>query len=117
MIASQFPWMFVILSLALYRLTRLVVYDDGPFDVFLTIRILAGAYDRGKNGRPSSLSGRMISCPHCVDFWLSFPPAAVLTAAVVPVGWPVSIVIAVQLVMWLAVAGGQSLLFGLTVRQ
>ena len=85
--------------LAAQRLARLVTEEEGPGGMFTQLRASLGAYDYGQDGQPQTNLGRGISCPYCVGVW-----TAALMVALWRVGWlrPV--------VMWLAVAGGQSLL-------
>lgn len=85
--------------LAAFRLARLVTEEEGPGGMFTQLRAGLGAYDYGQDGQPQTNLGRGISCPHCVGVW-----AAALMVAVWRVSWlhPV--------VLWLAVAGGQSVL-------
>lgn len=85
--------------LAAFRLARLVTEEEGPGGMFTQLRAGLGAYDYGQDGQPQTNLGRGISCPHCVGVW-----AAALMVAV----WQVSRLQPV--VLWLAVAGGQSLL-------
>lgn len=61
---------FVLYALALYRLTGLIVHDEGPGDMFLALRTRLGAYNYGPDGRPDTWPGRLISCPYCTGFWL-----------------------------------------------
>lgn len=65
-------------AFAVYRMAALVAIDDGPGDVFLSLRSAAGAYQYGEDGRPSRGLGRLVACPHCVGVWV-----AVLAAAAV----------------------------------
>jgi hypothetical protein len=83
---------FFSLVLACYRLTRLIVFDDGPFDVFAKLRVWAGVYDYASNGRQATQLGRLLGCPYCTGMY---------AAALV---W----FLPEWLVMVLAVAGGQS---------
>lgn len=85
--------------LAAFRLARLVTEEEGPGGMFAQLRASLGAYDYGQDGQPQTNLGRGISCPHCVGVW-----AAALMVAV----WQVSRLQPV--VLWLAVAGGQSVL-------
>lgn len=51
---------FVLLSLAVWRVTALFVYDDGPRDVFVKLRELSDAY------------GGPLNCFWCASVWVSF---------------------------------------------
>jgi hypothetical protein len=90
---------FLLLTLVIYRLTRLVTLDEGPFGVFLKLRAGLGAYDLGANGQAKTNLGRGISCPHCAGIWLA------LIVTLVAYGWQVE-----TMVYWLALAGAQSFL-------
>lgn len=91
----------ILLVLACYRLTRFIVFDDGPWQLMFWIRVRLGVYDYGENGRPRSMLGEMFSCPHCIGMWV----AALMAIGVCwTMPWPV------MLIMWLATAGGQSFL-------
>lgn len=63
----QKNWLDAILMiLATYRLTRLVVIDDGPFDWVASARDWAFArFDE------EHWLNRGLSCPWCVSFWLA----------------------------------------------
>jgi len=51
---------FVLLSLAVWRLTALLVYDDGPGDVFVRLRDFSDAH------------GGPLHCFWCTSFWVGF---------------------------------------------
>lgn len=57
---------FIILALATWRLTSLVIYETGPFRVFAHIRRLVRA------DRPGELSGlaELFSCVWCMSVWI-----------------------------------------------
>lgn len=60
-----------IIGLASYRITVALVSDYGPFDVFEGLRIRAGAYDLGADGRPELTSGKLFGCYSCLGFWVT----------------------------------------------
>lgn len=66
---------FLILSLAVYRLSMFMVYDDGPFDVFQRLRESIGIlyYDNGEpiEGEYKGWA-KLLSCLWCVSVWLGF---------------------------------------------
>lgn len=109
-------FMFLVGVLALYRLVRLIVVDDGPFDVFYSLRVALGAYDKDKSGRPRSTLGRGIRCPHCTGFWLAHPFAMLLALLILPHGLNNAVITACVILLWLALAGAQSLLFSLWMK-
>jgi len=96
------PWYFVLLSLMVYRLARLIAIDDGPADILLRSRSELGGYDYGPNGQPQTSLGRGITCTYCVGFWIA------LFVAIAAYPWPEFIV------YWLALAGAQSFLQSLS---
>lgn len=50
-------------ALAAYRLTRIVLMEDGPFDLMLKLR---GAADPDAE----TWIGKGLRCPWCVSFWV-----------------------------------------------
>lgn len=83
------------IALAAYRLAKMIAEEEGPFSVFLRLRILCGAYDYNEHGVPETSLGRGISCPLCVGMYAS------LLFLLLGQRWPVRL---------FAVAGGQTLL-------
>lgn len=79
------PWLFVLLALACYRVTRLVTMDKITEPIFEPIRERlearwinrhAGddenlAYLYGKSAEWNSKLAFMLSCPWCLGFWVS----------------------------------------------
>lgn len=92
----------VILSLICYRLAQLFAYDEGPFSAFHWLRIMAGAYDYDKQGRAQTGLGRMMTCPYCLGMWMALILAVIAYPFPDFAGY------------WLAIAGLQSFLQGLT---
>lgn len=88
-----------------FRLTGMLVYDDGPRDAFLDLRKWAGVYRIGQDGRPETELGRLLSCPHCTGVYVS------VFVAFVFYSFPEF------LLRWLAIAGGQSFLELLTGKE
>lgn len=70
----------LIAALAVYRLSHMIAYEDGPWDVFTRLRghVSAASWD----GRPETWgrhwTARGISCPLCISFWLSWLAALAL---------------------------------------
>jgi hypothetical protein len=54
---------FVLLSLAVWRITHLLSKEDGPFDIIFLIRKKAG------NG----FFGTLLDCFYCVSVWVALP--------------------------------------------
>jgi len=78
--------------LSTYRLTIMVVYEDGPFDVFKSLRFALGFNPWFNKG---------INCPWCVSFWVS------LVVMFLPY-W---------INMWFAIAGGVAIVLDHTYRE
>lgn len=95
----------VVLVLAVFRLTRMLVDEEGPGDVFALLRQWAGCYEYGHNGRPVTQLGRILSCPYCAGVWVA---VFLVALSLIPY---VSFV-----VYWLAVAGGQVLILDFALR-
>ncbi len=66
----------VILGLAAWRLTALVSYERGPFDICLRMRARLG-FEHGDNGEPtgwpSNVVTEAIACPWCLGLWMLAP--------------------------------------------
>lgn len=77
------PWVFVLATVAAYRVAYLVVRDEGPFSLFARIR---GRIDANQR----TWIGRGLNCLICVSFWMTLIVALLLQAS---------------LLEWLAMAG------------
>jgi hypothetical protein len=55
---------FVIFSLAVWRISRMVTMEDGPFDVLSEIRARLGVH------RQETWVHRGLACVACVSFWI-----------------------------------------------
>jgi hypothetical protein len=55
---------FVILSLAVWRISRMATMEDGPFDAFSRIRAALGVH------RQETWVHRGLACVACVSFWV-----------------------------------------------
>ncbi|MGC3999362.1 MAG: hypothetical protein QM767_18740 [Anaeromyxobacter sp.] len=75
--------------LATWRLTHLVVAEDGPWNLVARLRLLAGA----------GMLGQLMDCFKCASLWVSVPFAAWLSG-----GWREGGL------AWLAFSGGAILL-------
>ena len=63
---------FVILALAIYRLTVLLVYDSGPFFVMDRFRAWAGIrYDALNQQYLLNEFARGLACGYCVSLWVA----------------------------------------------
>ena len=84
------PWFrLVIAILATWRVAHLIAREDGPFDLVVKLRILAG----------EGFAGRLMDCPLCLSLWVAAPFALTLTDAGT-----------FRVEVWLAISGGASLL-------
>lgn len=84
------PWLrLVIAILATWRVTHLIVAEDGPWDIIVRLRLRAG----------DTMLGRMMDCFYCASVWVAAPIALAVSRE--PVPW---------LLSWLAISGGASLL-------
>lgn len=81
---------FVLCALAVWRLSHLLAYEDGPFDLVVRLRQRVG------NG----FFGSLMDCYYCVTVWIAIPFALLLTHDVVT-----------GLVTWLALSGAASALY------
>jgi len=92
---------FAVLALAVFRLTRILIVDDGPFDVFLKIRAWAGvSRDNGVTVTTKAwMWAGLLSCHWCLSVWVAFP-AALLWQGISPGA----------LAAWLALAGASSII-------
>lgn len=64
-------WRIILAMLLCYRLTELLVYDEGPWGLFLRLRMALGVYDRAPNGAAPTRLGRMMGCPYCVGMYMA----------------------------------------------
>jgi hypothetical protein len=82
-------WLRLTLAvLATWRLSRLVAFEDGPWEVVARARRRAG------NG----MLGHLMDCPYCLSLWFAAPLALALDTTLP--GWVLA---------WLGVSGGASL--------
>jgi hypothetical protein len=85
--------LFVLCALATWRLTHLVVEEDGPFDLIVRVRAWLG----------DSQGGRAMDCFYCSSLWLAAPLALLVSSDAED--WAVS---------WLALSGAACLLQQMT---
>lgn len=84
----QFYWL-ILGILATWRITHLLNAEDGPWDVIVKLRRLAG----------SSTFGSLLDCFYCLSLWVGAPLAWLLG-----VGWKQ------RLLLWPAISAGAILL-------
>lgn len=68
---SAFYW-FLLASIATWRITHLLQAEDGPWDVLVKLRALAG----------DSVFGKLLDCFYCLSLWMALPFACLVQ------GWP-----------------------------
>lgn len=76
-------------SLAVWRVTHLVSYEDGPFDMFRRFRSVFGR----------SVIGQLLGCFYCLSIWVSIPFALLLSS-----NWTE------RAILWLALSGAAILM-------
>lgn len=54
---------YVIYALAVWRLTHLLVAEDGPWNVVFRLRVFLG----------NSMAGRTMDCFYCASMWIAIP--------------------------------------------
>jgi hypothetical protein len=89
MIAQNIWLRFILAALVTWRLTHLVVAEDGPLDVISGIRRRLGG----------GFFGKLMDCFYCLSLWVAAPCALVLTRNFVE--WPIA---------WLGLSGMACLL-------
>jgi hypothetical protein len=60
----------LVLVLATWRLTSLLVWEDGPFEVFARLRRLLGVrYDEKSQAVGTNWFAKGVICPACASVW------------------------------------------------
>ena len=63
---------FVILALAAWRLSNLLVFEEGPFDVFVILRNAVGVkYDVMAEAYGTNVISKVFACIWCLSFWVA----------------------------------------------
>ena len=68
----------IIAILATWRLSSLLVNEDGPFRMFDRLRRRVGVYLTDEIGTPLSFLGRLLGCIWCASVWVAALVAAVM---------------------------------------
>lgn len=82
-------------ALAVYRVTRMVVSEEGPFRIFSRFQ--------GLTEKQDTWLKRGLNCQLCLGFWLALIPAILFPIAGFP--WWLT---------WLAIAGLQTIIYQVT---
>lgn len=72
------PLTLLLAALAVYRISRMVSDEEGPFSIFTKLRALVP---------PDTWVGRGLECIMCVSFWVALPVALWLGGALWPLTW------------------------------
>lgn len=73
------PVSFMIVALAVWRITHMVNEEDGPFDVIVKLRMKLGTeYDWENNEVGTTWISTGVLCHMCVSFWVGLLGALVL---------------------------------------
>lgn len=96
-------FLFILTSLAVWRVSHMLVKEDGLWEVFFRLRIWAGAeWDAGAQEWTSEkVLGQLLTCPLCLSVWLS----AVASLFLWWLGPLASLGNVEQVLWWLAVSG------------
>lgn len=96
--------LIVLLGLATWRVSSMIVNESGPFDVFLKLRSLAGI-KHDENGKqmevPSMFFAQLFSCVWCSSMWVAafwvlawyILPSWVIPAALLCAGSAIAIIL------------------------
>jgi hypothetical protein len=86
---GEFWARFAVASLATWRIAHLLAYEDGPWDLFVRLRVWLG----------HGFWGKLMDCFYCVSIWV-----AVIFTPVVTSRFPEAVLI------WIALSGAACLL-------
>lgn len=69
----------VVLSLATWRITNLLVHEDGPGDIFVKLRSFIGVrFDEHSNRYGTNMVAQAFTCVWCLSIWI----AAIMTLSI-----------------------------------
>jgi len=94
--ASISPTLLLLSILAVWRVTHFFWGEDGPGDIVIRIRRLAG----------DGFFGRVLDCFYCLSLWVAIPFAIVIGGT-----WPE------RVIAWFGLSGGAILLERITARE
>ena len=95
MLNTVSPVSLVIAVLAVWRVTHLFWGEDGPWDIFVRLRRLAG----------DGLFGSLLDCFYCLSLWIA-----------APLGWLLAHTWLERILLWLALSAGAILLERISAR-
>jgi len=102
------PIDFALISLAVWRLARMIAREDGPCDVFRRWRLWVGAVQTAAGFWTAERNwAKLWICPLCLSLWLT--PLFLLAYFLAPWLW--------WLTLGLAISGGSCILELLTERR
>jgi hypothetical protein len=87
--SGEFWARFAIATLATWRLTHLIVFEDGPADLLVRLRRRAG----------HGFWGKLMDCFYCVSFWVAAPLAPTVSQQLTD-----------AVLIWVALSGSACLL-------
>jgi len=65
------PWITIGLGAICWRLSSLLVREDGPFDILAKFRKLAGVYyDEFSRPQGKNVFAKMLTCVWCTSLWV-----------------------------------------------
>ena len=85
---------FLLCTLAVWRISHLLAQEDGPFDLVFRLRKVGQGF-----------FGALLDCFLCLSLWIALPFALLSADTSID-----------RIVAWLALSGGASILFLLTNR-
>lgn len=89
MLSKVSPIVFLIATLAVWRITHLLWGEDGPWDIFVRLRRLVG----------QGFLGSLLDCFYCLSLWIAIAP-----------GWLLGRTWVERILLWLALSAGAILL-------
>ena len=71
---SDMAYLIAVL-LAVYGVSHILVWEDGPFDILSKLRYFAGVRYSGENRYSKNGIGGAFNCQICMSVWVAFPIA------------------------------------------
>lgn len=76
--------------LAIWRLSKLLMTDDGPFDIIARARTRLGVYEYKEYGERVNFWRGLLSCIYCTSLWVSAFFVLALMLANIPLDYPIA---------------------------